>query len=314
MLVAMAVAIVPTALLLPERAWSVSLVATDSGFVTEAGGTDKFDGLASPATGNYSVGYELACPSGGLCGAFVPMQRKNYFVFDLSSISAPIVGASLELFAPPGSYESGGPGTADDDPFETYVIGATDPAAVPAVLGSISAIGAVSSTAEVDSGCADPLSPGPGDDPLVCEAALLYGMLADSLGAVGPGPADLSAPGTFAIASKDVTKADEGSVVSITFDAGGVAYLDSFAGGIVVLSGALTTSDVPGLLPQSIFGFTDVTTVPPPTLIVETAVIPLPAGVWLLVSAMGLLLASRIQATVPQTADGPAGTGSRQGG
>ncbi len=61
--------------LMPSLAYSsvISLTATDSGLVTETGGTDKFDAtVVADAKGNYSVGYEVACPAGGLCpGDFI---------------------------------------------------------------------------------------------------------------------------------------------------------------------------------------------------------------------------------------------------
>ncbi|MFO0946263.1 MAG: hypothetical protein U1D30_09995 [Planctomycetota bacterium] len=86
------------------------LSAVDSGFVTMAGGSSKGDGTVAPgATFNYSVGYELHYSTGALgtppgTTPLAPMDRNNYFVFDLSAIGAPIASATLIL--PAGMFES----------------------------------------------------------------------------------------------------------------------------------------------------------------------------------------------------------------
>lgn len=263
----------------PAFSTSISLIASDSGFVTEAGGTDKFDGLISPATGNYSVGYELACPAGGLCpSGFVPMQRKNYFVFGgLSAITSPIIGATLKLFNPPDGYENGPPGS--EDPTETFAIGATDPGMVASVLAKISDIGGVTTTDEID-------DPG---DPLIGIAAALYSELADSLGAASvfgdPVPAD--AP----IADAELTAASDGTVVDVVFNADGIMYLNEIAslGSDLVLGGAVPTADPPDV-PQSLFGFSSDLTTPAPTLEVTLAEdgvpVPEPSALALLLTAL----------------------------
>jgi len=86
-------------------AQAVTLDAIDSGFITSAGGSDKFDALAAPgAKYNYSVGWELHYPGGGLMPStpLIEMDRKNYFVFDLSGVTSPILSASIELVVPAG--------------------------------------------------------------------------------------------------------------------------------------------------------------------------------------------------------------------
>lgn len=249
-----------------------ALLATDSGFVTETGGTDKFDGTISPATGNYSVGYEVACPGGGLCaGGFIPMQRKNYFVFDLGIVTGPITGATLKLFSPIGGYES-------TDASETFVIGATDPSSVSTILSLIDGIGSVT---------------GPGDvAPLIGDAVALYTGLADSLGmgaALGdPVPAPL--PGI--VAEAIVTAADDGlPEIDIAFTPFGIGYLNDILalGTDLVLGGAVPTAVPPSPLPQSLFGFTSAGTLPAPTLVLDfepASTIPEPGS--LSVLAMGL--------------------------
>ncbi len=94
----------------PANAVAVTLSAVDSGFVTSAGGSAKGDGtLAVGATYNYSVGYELHYATGALgmppgSTPLAAMDKNNYFVFDLSSLGAPILTATLLL--PAGTLES----------------------------------------------------------------------------------------------------------------------------------------------------------------------------------------------------------------
>jgi hypothetical protein len=245
---------------IPVQALPLSLTASDQGFVTETGGTDKFDGTISPATGNYSVGYELACPAGGLCGGgFIPLQRKNYFVFDsLASVGSPITAATLKLFNPAGGYENG-PG----DPTETFAIGATDPGLVTGVLSKIADIGTV-------------VGPGDVTAPLIATAVALFAELGESL---GPIVGSLPPPGITVIADATVSAADDGTVVDVVFNAEGIAYLNTIAGlGLeLVLGGALLTSDPLSGVPQSMFGFSSSLTSPAPELVLELAEITIPA-------------------------------------
>ena len=71
------------------------VTATDAGFVTMAGGSAKGDGTVAPdATYNYSVGRELHYGAGALFSPLAAMDRKNYFVFDLTGITDTIVSAT----------------------------------------------------------------------------------------------------------------------------------------------------------------------------------------------------------------------------
>ena len=197
------------------RADVIAISAFDSGFVTEMGGSAKGDGTVAPtAAYNYSVGFELHYGSGALFSPLAPMYRKNYFVFDLSSVTEPLTEAKLTLWT--GTLES------SDLPGEVYALHEiTD---MPAALAG----GTMSSAFDSPS------------DPLVMDAALLYTKLAD-------GPLMLGAIG--------LTTAMDDTFVEITFSAAGVAYLSTFIGGSVVLSG-LVPSAVPPTFPQQPFGLT----------------------------------------------------------
>ena len=213
---------------------AVTIDAIDAGFVTEAGGSAKGDGtLVAGATFNYSVGREVHFADGALATPppFPPMDRNNYFVFDLGGITEPIIGASLELFT--GMYES-------VDPSETFdVVAPSDPGAAFAdsiALGIGNSIG----PSEFDFA----------SDPLVSIAAALYGNIEGS-----PLP-----PLATAIidASMDFT------TISIPFT--DLAYLNGFIGGPVILGGTVPTATAPDT-PQQPFGFTgpDLTTPGDPT-------------------------------------------------
>lgn len=76
------------------------ILASDAGFVTEEGGSSKGDAIFAPgAKYNYSVGLEVHYPEGSYSSPLAVMERRNYFVFDLSSITVPIVAAKIEIFA-----------------------------------------------------------------------------------------------------------------------------------------------------------------------------------------------------------------------
>ena len=90
------------------EATPILLEATDAGFVTAAGGSAKGDGtLGPPATYNYSVGWEVHYVDGSLgmppgTTPLAAMERKNYFVFDLTGITSPITSAAFLINA--GSF------------------------------------------------------------------------------------------------------------------------------------------------------------------------------------------------------------------
>ncbi len=268
----------------PAFATIISLTATDTGFVTETGGTDKFDAtVVADAKGNYSVGYEVACPGGGLCaGGFIPMQRKNFFTFDFSGIGVPIIGASLKLFNPIGGYESPTDPPSAPNETETYVIGATDPAKVPGVLTKISAIGTVGVPADVTPA-------------LIGDAVELFGDLGESLGAAGDPVFGVPVPAGLTIAEVSLAKASEGSVVDVVFNPAGIGYLNDILllGLDLVLGGAVSTADpLEGPTPQSLFGFTGVSSIStsPVSLELTLADVPEPSVFLLLTTGLGVLV------------------------
>jgi hypothetical protein len=240
---------------LPVTAAPISVLASDSGFVTEAGGSAKGDGtVVSAAKYNYSVGFELHYASGALFAPLDPMLRKNYFVFDLSGVPAPIAAAKLRLWT--GKLESADAG-------ELYVIhDTTDPMLA---LGLAAAL-AAGVMAEFG-------TPGAG---LIPAAKTLYGKLSD---------------GPFVLASMGITAAMDDSFIEIDFTAAGVAYLDALRGGKVILGG-MVASVTPPAFPQQPFGFTgpDIPGADPltPELILTT-VVPLPAALGLMLAG-GLAL------------------------
>lgn len=217
-----ALSIVLLGLVAVPRAGADVIPASDAGFVTEAGGSAKGDGtVTSGATYNYSVGREVHYAMGALGGPLVAMNRNNYFVFDLSGVGGTILSASLELYA--GVYES-------VDPTETFLIGA--PADPGAALGD--AMFLKGEHALGPSAFDSPF------DPAIGVAMGLHGNL-------GGGPT----PFGGAI----ISTGDDGSTLSIMLDAGGIAYLNSFLGGSVLIAGFVPTA-IPPASPQQPFGLT----------------------------------------------------------
>lgn len=211
----------------------ISVFASDSGFVTVAGGSSKGDGTIVPmATNNYSVGRELHYGAGFLFSPLVPMDRKNYFVFDLTAVSGTIVGAKMTMFAGPDigpPFPGGSHGYESLDPFEIYEVSGTSDFA-----GSLADIVALKTGNTMGpSGFDDP------GDPLIGTAAALYTKLA-----VGP-----------LMATYTLTPADDGTIIEMIFTPAGLAYLNSTVGGMTILGGKLPTA-IPPATPQSVFGFT----------------------------------------------------------
>lgn len=241
------------------RAADTTLDAFDSGFVTEAGGSSKYDGLLlAPATFNYSAGFEVHYADGGTGGpgGTVPMMRKNYFVFDLSSVSDPIVGATLLLYNPAGGYES-------TEPSETFVLAGS---ASPSILADLATMAALTM----------PLDPS-----AVALAMSIYGAVNDTLGGIPDfGTVILSA-------------ADDDTTVSIPLSGEGLAYLNAGVGGMIVLGGEVTSAVPPLPIPQAVFGFTEPTfTSPKAMMMITTEDSPPPSipAASTLAMALGLLL------------------------
>lgn len=101
------------AVVVPSQSAAIDLEAIDTGFITATGGSSKFDGVLSPdAEYNYSVGWELHYDGGGLKPTipFVYQEKKNFFVFDLGSITpGSVVSADIILPLPAGGYTSTDP-------------------------------------------------------------------------------------------------------------------------------------------------------------------------------------------------------------
>lgn len=299
-----AITLVGVILAAPTTAASLDFDAADSGFLTSEGGASKFDGIVSGADFNYSVGREVITPGGGInfTEPPVPGLKRNYFVFDLTGLTGTVIGATLELglVAPVGGTMVTG-GYTSPDATETFELYGTS--ASPGELGMLGALdvlviddgkpggtpfGAIPDDYLTASGF-DPVSgPASGDeefldvDPGLSMLAMdLFGILTDE-------------PSAPLLGSVTVSAADEGSTVGIGFTPAGIAYLAGAAGGGVVFGGKLAS--LAGTVPtpfeaEELFSFSDAAGA---TLSVETAVVPLPAAVWLFGSGViGLLGVAR---------------------
>lgn len=237
------------------------LDAVDSGFVTEAGGSSKYDGLLlAPATFNYSAGFEVHYVDGGTGGpgGTAPMLRKNYFVFDLAGVTDPIVSAKLLLFNPIGGYESVEPG-------ETFVLAGTGSPTLATDLATMA-------------GLSPPLDPS-----AVALAMMIYGSVTDTLG------------GLPEFGSLVMTSADDDTTVEVPLSPEGLAYLNAGLGGLVIFGGEVPSATPPGPVPQAVFGFTEPTfTSPKAMMMISTAeppvAVPVLAGTWVAALIAGFLL------------------------
>ena len=246
-----------------------TLTATDTGFFNEAGRSSKNDGVvlgASGATFNYSVGAIDEVPP--LAG--VDVKRRNYFTFDLSGVSEPIIGATLSAFNPVGGYGS-------PDATETYeLFGAF---ASPPPSGSMDAL--ASDLEAVYSIL---------DDGELSSATILYDEIVG-----GPGP----------IAMIEVSAADDGTFIEMSLNPLGIDFLNTFAGGKVVIGGELSTLDGVDAGDEFLFGFTSplisgvvdpdpaiAAPTPTPTLTLTTTAVPEPSVSFALFGG-GLILSLR---------------------
>jgi hypothetical protein len=213
----------------PLMARAVTLSALDAGFVTMAGDSAKGDGtLVASATYNYSVGYEMHYSTGALgmppgSTPLAPMDRNNYFVFDLSSLGAPITSATLLL--PAGMLES-------VDGVEVFDVVA--PLAPMAALGDAGTLMAAHG--------AGPMAFDSPLDPAVGVAAALYGNIEGGAGTV--------------LGSLAITPVDDFTIVAIPLTAPGVGYLNAFLAGPVIFGGSVPSIAIPSGTPQQPFGLT----------------------------------------------------------
>ncbi len=238
----------------------VTLDATDSGFVTALGGSSKGDGtLTAPATFNYSVGQAEHFDDGALGSPLAFTLRKNYFVFDLTTVTVPITSASLMVYMGPDTppdFPGGEHGYESLDPFEDFaILETTDPGASLGIIADL-----LTGNLSVGPSAFDDAS-----DPLVLAAKDLYGILGDGV----------------PLALITTTPDDDDTFLSIDFSPAGLTYLNMFLGGPVVLAGELPTvgaSDTTEL----IFGFTgpDLLGGTTPTLVpkLKLTTVPEPSG------------------------------------
>jgi len=202
---------------------AITIDATDSGFVTVAGGSSKGDGTVSAATYNYSVGQELHYPDGALFSMpFVHMDRNNYFVFDLGGLSGTIVSAKLRIAA--GILET------DAGPTETFDLIAPSDSGAALSDATMLLIGNGIGPSEFD----EPT------DPLVGVAGALYGNIEGGTGSV---------LGTAVISS-----ADDGSAIEIPLAPPGIGYIESFLGGPLFLGGSVSSIDTADMTEQPFGG------------------------------------------------------------
>lgn len=208
--------------------------AFDSGFVTDAGGSSKGDGtVAPPATFNYSVGQAEHFADGSLTSSLAFNTRKNYFVFDLSGVTDPIVAASMMLYMGPDTppaFPGGEHGYESLDAFEDFaLLETTDPDGAKALAGDLLA-GNIAG---------DPTAFDTPADPLVGAAMDLFSTLGD--GAV--------------MGFITTTSADDDTFLTIDFTPDGITYLNGFLGDTVIIAGELVTIGAPDTT-ELIFGFT----------------------------------------------------------
>jgi hypothetical protein len=261
-----------TCLTTSASAATITLDAVDTGFVTLAGGSAKGDGtLVSGATYNYSVGRELHYDDGSLgippgSTPLAPMDRNNYFTFDLSSVGAEIESASLEVYA--GVFES-------VDATETFVLVApADPGAALTDIDALAAGNLVGSTEFNEP-----------SDLLIGVAGALYGNIEGFSG--------------LPLASAVISSADDSTTLSIPIDLPGIAYLNDFSGGPVVLGGVVSTVVLGGLpdFPQQPFGGTgpDIPGGDPLTPKLVLTIVPEPTTALLLASGLAGLAATALR-------------------
>jgi hypothetical protein len=252
-----------------DCAFAITLSAVDSGFVTMAGGSSKGDGTIAPgATFNYSVGYELHYSTGALgmppgTTPLAPMDKNNYFVFDLSVLGAPIASATLIL--PAGMLES----VDGAEVFDVVIPAAPGPA-----LGDA---GALMMAHGVGPGAFD--SP---MDPAVGIAGALYGNIEGGAGAP--------------IGAKVILPADDFTLVSIPLSPLGVAYLNTFLAGPVLLGGTVPSIIAPSGTPQQPFGLVApiIPGMGPTVPKLEVTLVPEPSTLLMCATAIAIAVISRL--------------------
>ncbi len=249
-------------------------------FVTEAGGSSKGDGTVVPgAEFNYSVGQEEHFADGSLGSGLAFVDRKNYFIFDLSTVTDTIVSATFHVYMGP---DSGMPfpamnGYESLDMTEEYALSATSSLAAADALGIADDLIVAAMT-----GGASAFDDG--SDLMVMAAADMYAIMGD-----GP-----------IVGGLTTSPADNGLILSISFTPDGIVYLNSHLGDAVILSGSILSVGSPSTT-ESIFGFTgpdiaDVLAPGPDPLIpeLELTTVPEPSSAALLgLGGLALILRRR---------------------
>ncbi len=261
----------------PASGLTVSLSAIDTGFVTPMGGSAKGDGTVSGATYNYSAGRELHYLDGTLFSPIGYMDRKNYFVFDLSSVTGPITSATLKVYMGPDTapaFPGGTHGYESLDPTETFeLFETTDPGMALGLIGDLLTLNSTVGAPAFDET----------SDPGVLIAGALHPLLGD---------------GPLLLGGYTASPADDGTIIEIPITAGGLGYLSAFAGGTLVLAGTVPTSGgPPDPDSQLLFGFTgpDIPGGDVLTPVLEVTYVPEPGCPMLVCAAVCLLARRRLR-------------------
>ncbi len=199
------------------------------------------DGHHFPGFMNYYVGY--AIPSS-------PIERRNYFVFDLTGVTGTVVSAKLKLYNP-----------GDPDLFEPCGYISPDPTEDYLLTGS-----PFPWTAFADAFSGAPIPP--------ATISAMYGTLGTSM--------------PFGVAT--ISGDSCGSDVVIEFDGTGVAEVNDALGDHIAMGGRLTDLlPEPGTPPAELaFAYTDIPNdfMPMPRL--ELEIVPEPGAALLLVLGAGV--------------------------
>ncbi|MBX3402890.1 MAG: hypothetical protein KF699_05690 [Phycisphaeraceae bacterium] len=205
------------------------------------------DGLFFESMLNYFVGYSH--PS-------TPIERRNWFLFDLAGVGGPIVGGKLKLYLP-GDHTLGEvSGYLSSDPSEDYMISGTP--VTPAAFWDMS----------LGLGVTTPAM-----------AAAIFG----TLGSGAP----------YGLTSINIDHS--GSMVEITLTPHAIADLNASIGGHFVIGGRLLDihPDMPDPLypTELVFAYTTIPATGAPFPMLELEIIPAPGSAALL--AIGGTLAAR---------------------
>ncbi len=205
------------------------------------------DGSYAPGFMNYFVGYSI--PS-------TPIERRNWFVFDLGDVSEPIISAALKLYLPGDPDHPGEPcGYISPDATEDYLVTTStfDWTAFADVFGA-------------------PAPPS------------VIAPMFDTLGTGMP----------FAVTTVSIDGCGADVVMEVTPE--GLAALNAAAGDAIVVGGRLTELlATPGIPPSElVFAYTDIPSPLMPFPRLEVTTIPEPASIAVL--TLGAALAVRRRA------------------